>query len=200
MNNPTKIGISIGVIATIIVIAIMMSNTNSGSMEVEDVLDKELKPDKESPEIQAKLDDIEKTAEENKEKIESSEYDPNRPREWLTSGPFQIDRSKYVLGEKIFLVMGSLGYEEKGEIVFLRPLNETHYSVYQTIPFDGVKKDVFNYYISPQLSASKSICSIDDLVGNWIISFRGTDYPNIKFEITDDILPGDEEDYNNSVC
>ena len=40
------------------------------------------------------IDEIEKINLEN-------EYSP-KPREWITSGPFQIDRIKYVLGEKDF--------------------------------------------------------------------------------------------------
>jgi len=194
MNSSAKIGILVGIGVVIIAIAIaVLSNQNSGSMEVEDVLDKELLPEEEvSPEVQDKLDAIEKIAIEN-------EYSP-QPREWITSGPFQIDRSKYVLGEKIFLIIGGLNYNEKGQVAFLRPLNDTHYSVYQTIPFDGAKKDAFNYYINPQLSKSKEICSKDDIIGNWTVVFRGTNYPNIKFEIIDKILPGDEDSYDTPVC
>lgn len=192
--NSTKVGIVvvIGIVAVIVAMA-LLSSQNSSSMEVEDVLDKELRPEEEiSPEVQEKLDDIENTAEE-------LEYSP-KPREWITSGPFQIDRSKYVLGEKIFLVIGGLGFQEKGQVAFLRPLNDTHYSVYQTIPFDGAQKNAFNYYIQPQLSKTRGLCSMDDIVGNWTVVFRGTDYPNIKFEITNEILPGDEESYSTPVC
>ena len=194
MNSSIKIGISAGIGITIIVIAVvLLSNQNSVPMEVEDALDKELLPEEEiSPEIQEKLDEIEKIADEN-------EYSP-QPREWITSGPFQIDRSKYVLGEKIFLIIGGLEYQEKGQIAFLRPLNDTHYSVYQTIPFDGAKKNAFNYYIQPQLSKTRGLCSMDDIIGNWTVVFRGTNYPNIKFEITDEILPGEEESYSIPVC
>jgi len=194
MNNSVKIGILAGVgIAIIVMVVVLLSNQNPVPMEVEDTLNKELLPEEEiSPEIQEKLDEIERIADEN-------EYRP-QPREWITSGPFQIDRSKYVLGEKIFLIIGGLEYQEKGQIAFLRPLNDTHYSVYQTIPFDGAKKSVFNYYIQPQLSKTRGLCSIDDIVGNWTVVFRGTNYTNIKFEITDEILPGEEESYSIPVC
>ena len=192
MKNAGKIGILIGIGALIIAIAIMVPNEKSGSMEVEDVLDKELNPSEDvTPEVQEKLDEIEKIKLEN-------EYSPS-PREWITSGPFQIDRSKYVIGEKIFLVIGGLESQEKGQVAFLRPLNDTHNKVYQTVPFDGAKKNAFNYYIQPQLSKVAGICSIDDITGDWTVVFRGTDYANLKFEITDKILPGDEENYQ-SVC
>ena len=152
----------------------------------------ELSPSEDiTPEVQEKLDEIEKINLEN-------EYSPS-PREWITSGPFQIDRSKYVIGEKIFLVIGGLEYQEKGQVAFLRPLNDTYNKVYQTVPFDGAKKNAFNYYIQPQISKVAGICSIDDITGDWTVVFRGTDYANLKFEITDKIIPGDEDNYK-SVC
>jgi hypothetical protein len=114
------------------------------------------------------------------------------PRDWQTSGPFQIDRSEYLLGEKIFIRIGGLELEEKGQIAFLRPLNETHYEVYQTISFDGSKKNAFNYYISPTLSSIFGICTSEELTGEWVVVFRGTEYENIKFKILDEVLPGDD--------
>ncbi len=149
--------------------------------------------------IEKSLEEIEKDTLENMEDTENSEYDPTRFREWITSGPFQIDRKEYFLGEKVFLRIGGL-QDETGSIAFLRPLNETHYSVYLTIPFDAAKKQAFNYYIDPQLSKSKDICSYEDLVGEWAIVFRGTDYPNIKFTYLNQTIPGMEEDYYKAVC
>ena len=99
----------------------------------------------------------------------------------------------------LFLIIGGLQYNEKGEVAFLRPLNDTHYEVYLTIPFDGAKKNAFNYYLQPQLSKARGMCSIDDIIGNWTVVFRGTDYPNLKFKITDEFLPGEEDNYK-SVC
>ena len=186
-----SIPIGIGVVA-ILVTAVFGISQDSGSMEVEDVLDKELRPDEETiPEIQEKLDEIEKINLEN-------EYTP-KPREWITSGPFQIDRSQYALGEKIFLRIGGLGYEEKGQIAFMRPLNDTHYSVYLTVPFDGANKDAFNYYIEPQLSKTRGLCSVDDVLGKWAVVFRGTTYPNLQFEITEEFVPGQESNFE-PVC
>ena len=133
-------------------------------------------------EIEKKLDEIEKINLEN-------EYSP-KEREWQTSGPFQIDRKQYAIGEKIFLIIGGLNADEKGQIAFMRPLNATHYSVYLSIPFDGAAKPEFNYYLEPQILKSKGICSVDDLIGKWAVVFRGTDYPNLYFEITKDVVPG----------
>ncbi len=173
----------LGVSIVIIILAVILtSNPKSDTIEVEDTLDKEVIAEIENPEIEEKINEIEKI---NLEK----EYSP-KPREWITSGPFQIDRSKYAIGEKIFLVIGGLNGNEKGQVAFMRPLNDTHYSTYMTIPFDGMKKDIFNYYLEPEISKTKEICSIDDLMGKWAVVFRGTDYPNLYFEITDDVVPG----------
>ncbi len=189
MNSKIAIPIVIGII--IIVGIIAMTNQESNTMEVEDTLNKELQPEEITPEIQEKIDDIEKINLEN-------EYTP-KEREWITSGPFQIDRSEYVLGEKIFLRTGGLGYDEKGQVAFLKPLNSTHYEVYLTIPFDGSDNSAFNFYLEPQLSKLRGYCSADDFVGDWKVVFRGTDYPNLEFKITEDILPGEFEDYQ-PVC
>ncbi len=191
MNGKIVIPIVVGIIIIIVGI-IAITNQESTTMEVEDTLDRELMPEEElTPEVQEKIDEIEKINLEN-------EYSP-KDREWITSGPFQIDRSEYVLGEKIFLRTGGLGFDEKGQVAFLRPLNSTHYSVYLTIPFDGSDNSAFNYYLQPQLSKNNGYCSVDDFVGDWRVVFRGTDYPNLEFKITKDILPGDEEDFE-PVC
>jgi len=137
--------------------------------------------------IQDKLNEIE-------EKNMKNDYTP-KEREWISSGPFQIDRTEYILGEKVFLRIGGLQFEEKGQVTFLRPLNDTHYSVYATIPFDGASKPAFNYYIEPRLSLSKEICTLEELTGIWLVDFRGTDHPSLKFKVTGQILPGDEENY-----
>ena len=186
-NSKIVIPIIVGIIIVIIG-TIVLTNQEPNTMEVEDVMDKELRPNEEvTPEIQDRLDEIEEINLEN-------EYSP-KPREWITSGPFQIDRSEYVLGEKIFVRIGGLGYDEKGQIAFLRPLNSTHYSVYLTIPFDGADKPAFNYYLQPQLSKTRGYCSADDFIGDWRVVFRGTDYPNLEFKITEEILPGEEDNY-----
>ena len=85
----------VGISIIIIILAVILtSSPKSETIEVEDTLDKEVNPETEIPEIEKKIDEIEKINLEN-------EYSP-KPREWLTSGPFQIDRSKYAIGEKIF--------------------------------------------------------------------------------------------------
>lgn len=190
MNKEIFMVAIVAVIAVSVIIA--MGFEQSEIMEVEDTMNKELRPIEEiTPEIQEKLNEIEK---ENRD----HEYTPSE-REWITSGPFQIDRSEYVLGEKIFLRIGGLNYDEKGQVVFLKPKNNTHYEVYLSIPFDGADRPAFNYYLQPQLSAIKEHCTVDEFIGDWRVVFRGTDYPNLEFKITEEILPGDEENYQ-PVC
>jgi len=121
------------------------------------------------------------------------------PRDWQVSGPFEIDRTQYALGENIFLRVGVLTPGETGQVAFLRPSNETHYIVYFTISFDS-SKPTFNQFFKPQVAKAKGICTKDDLIGNWTVVFQGTNYSNLKFEIIDLIVPGDEEGYNKVVC
>ena len=183
MKKGLSIGIAVGVSAFVIILAIVLiSSPKSDVIEIGDAIDTKVNPETENPEIQKKIDEIKKIKLEN-------EYS-QKEREWITSGPFQIDRSKYAIGEKIFVIIGGLNPNEKGEIVFMRPLNATHYSVYLGIPFDGQKKDVFNYYLEPKLNKERGLCSVDDIKGKWAVVFRGTDYPTLHFEITDKVLPG----------
>ena len=126
----------------------------------------------------------------------------SKERDWPTSGPFQIDRSEYYIGEKIFIRINDYDPNEKGQIVFLRPLNDTHYSVFQTIPFDGMNKPAFNFYTEPRLSDLNQVKFVlyEDIIGEWTVVFRGTNYPNINFEVVDEILPGEEDSFEDPVC
>ena len=187
------------IIAIITITAISLATfQQSDIIEVEDTFDRELMPQQEiTLEIQEKIDEIEKNVEESNN-IET-DYDSTREREWLTSGPFQIDRSEYALGENIFIRMNDLDPMEKGQVVFLRPSNGTHYTVYLTIPFDGAKP-AFNQYFTPDLSKIKAICSVEDIAGEWTVVFRGTDYDNIKFRVSNEVIvPGEESRYE-PVC
>ena len=127
------------------------------------------------------------------------------PRVWekQTSGPFQIDREQYLLGELVLIRIGvqnELKPNDKGQIVFLQPPSNETQTVYITIPFDGSDKISFNQYFKPALSQNRGICSKADLLGNWTVVFRGTDYNNLKFEIVDRYIPGEEENYEKPVC
>ncbi len=186
MNKGIMVGIPIAIVVIVGIIGLtMIQNGDSDNMEVEDIFDKEISPE-ETPEVVKKLDEIEKITDENQYEV--------LPREWQTSGPFQIDRNQYALGEKIFLRIGGLDFQEKGQVAVMRPLNDTHYSVYLTIPFDGAQKDAFNYYLDPQLSKTRGLCSVDDVLGKWALVFRGTNYSNLNFEMINKTLPGTDWD------
>ena len=102
---------------------------------------------------------------------------------WQRSGSFEVDKSQYNMGEKIFLSTSNLLPEDKGTVQFLRPLNDTHHKLYIKIPFDGMQKTQFNYYFEPRYNEYRGICSMDDVAGNWIVKFSGTQYKDINFEI-----------------
>ena len=130
---------------------------------------------------------------------ETSEY-KILPREWQISGPFSIDRQDYALGEKIFFRADGLKVNDVGDIIILKPLNQTHYKVWQTYPFDGKQLSAFNIYFEPVLSKTKFICEKNQLIGDWRIMFKGTEYENIHFAIYDQIVTGDEEKFSKKVC
>jgi len=116
--------------------------------------------------------------------IPNEEISKNKIEEkWVKSGPFSIDKIEYNLGEKIFIVVNGLKEEDKGEVVFFRPLNNTNWSSYITMGFDGSNKTQFNLYFEPKLSEFKKICSTNDLVGTWVVKLIGTEYSDINFEI-----------------
>ena len=179
MNKGVIIGIPIAIAVIIGIIVVTMMPEDSDVIEVEDVFDREIRPD-EIPEIQDKLDEIQQVAKDNTYEV--------LPRDWHGSGPFQIDRKQYALGEKIFMRIGGLGFEEKGQVAVMRPSNTT--IPYITVPFDGAQKDAFNYYFDPQLSKARGLCSVDDVLGTWTLVFRGTNYPDLKFEFINKTVPG----------
>ncbi len=141
---------------------------------------------------------MDKKLEEVKNAKDGNYFQP-APGEWIRSGPFEIDRLKYRLGDKVFLRVGELHPDEKGQIAFLKQTNDTHYTVFQTIPFDGQSKAAFNYYTDIKLSVPLQLCTLDDVLGEWTVVFRGTDHPNIKFEVTNEFVPGQEGRFE-SVC
>jgi len=147
-----------------------------------------------SEEIQSKLDKLEKDRNEN---INSQQPYIPAERDWPTSGPFKIDRSQYLLGEKVFVNIDTLSVLEKGTMIFLRPLNDTSYKTYYSMPFDG-SRDRNNFYFTPDLSKARGICDKTQLIGNWKVIFEGTNYPSLEFKVIDRILPGEVYRYGSN--
>ncbi len=127
---------------------------------------------------------------------EDTEFKP-LPKEWQSSGPFEIDRSKYAIGEKIFLVVDELEFDEKGWIDIMRPVNANQQLVWDSILFDGDIKSKFDFYFEPKIQEHDVFCSVDDLIGKWSLVFRGTNYANLDFEIDQRVVPGTNTE---SVC
>ena len=186
MNN-LKIVIPIFAIITIVIVIFNLTQNGISEEQVGEL--------ENSSEIQNMLNKI------KKDKLDNDSSDnPYIPkeREWITSGPFKIDRSEYLLGEKIFVAIDTWNVNEKGKVVFLRPINSTHYSPYHTMPFDGSGQRN-NYYFTPDLGKMEGICSANELIGNWKVIFPGTEYLGLEFKVTKEIVTGYEKRYE-SVC
>ena len=160
--------------------------------EIEDNKNKKIG---ETDEIESML----KKIEEDKIKNQQSEnpYEP-KEREWVSSGPFKLDRSEYVLGERLFINLDHLDKNTKGEMIFTKIINNTHTYQYKKIQFDGSKPQ-YNFYIGLNLNNPRGLCNADQLIGNWELRFEGTNYESIKFKVLDEILPGSERLYE-PVC
>lgn len=192
--------IPIAVIIGIIIFASFSSTNQDEQIDEKIIIEKTLAIDEEEIKTDEEIfKEIEEKYKEIEEKSTESEYIP-KDRVWQSSGPFKIDRYEYVLGEKIFMQIENLRVDEKGEIVLLRFLNQTHLKVWQTFPFDGNDKPTFNIYFEPRISKTFEICDKDDLIGEWIVNFRGTKYTDLRFSITEQVLPGDELDFSERVC
>ena len=140
------------------------------------------------------------------------EFNSEKEREGVPwregSGPFQIEKYEYYLGEKIFFNAVNIPADEKGEIVFFRPeLDRSNKKIkeiegipaeliskkvkYIAIEFNGESKQSFNKFFEPRFSEWNGVCSTKDIVGEWIIVFLGTQYENINFTVLNETMPGD---------
>ena len=180
-----KIVIPVSIIITIVIVVFSLTQ-----------IEKEISPQFEES---SKIDSMLQQIREEKIKNDNSE-NPYvvEEREWIRSGPFQIDRSEYALGEKIFVNIDQINTDEKGIAIFLRPTNSTNYAPYHTMPFDGSGQRN-NYYFTPDLSEFRKICSVDEIIGNWKVVFQGTEYSDLNFKVSAKIMPGYEDRYE-SVC
>lgn len=119
-------------------------------------------------------------------KLEKTE--PKDPLEnWNRSGPFAINSFQYKLGENIFVTVNGLAPNDVGKIIFGLPNGTT---IYSTVPFDGAAKPEFNTYFTPSLSKAKKICSVNDIVGEWLVVFKDTRYEPITFKIINETIDG----------
>jgi len=192
MNNfVSSLKIVIPIFVAITIVAIIFSLTQNEMVE-------EQVAELESPsEIKNILDKIEMEKLDN----ESSDnpYTP-KEREWIQSGPFQIDRSEYVLGEKMFVNIMNLNKNDKGMMIFTKIINSTHVFEYKKMSFDGSKPQQ-NFYLSFDLFEKRGICTVDQLIGDWELRFVGVngEYNSLEFKIKNQIIPGMEKRFE-PVC
>jgi len=197
-----KIIIPISVI--IIIVIVVFSLTQNGIIEKqtpEEIMQGAWNnlpdEDRDSSEIQSMLDKIK----EDKIKNDNA-YEPYIPteREWIQSGPFQIDKSEYSLGEKIFINIINLNKNAKGTMVFTKIINDTHTWEYKKIPFDGSKPQQ-NFYLGIYLFELRGICTVDQIMGDWQLRFVAPngEFQSLDFKIKNSVLPGTEKKYE-AVC
>lgn len=115
---------------------------------------------------------------------------PSTDVQWVSSGPFAIDKLRYKLGENIFISVHGLKPSEVGNMTFIRPGGKT----WTAIPFNGASKSDFNFYVKPDTSAGLGIYKPEDLVGQWSVVFEGVKYDPIHFEMLNEFIPGGEAD------
>ena len=187
-----KILMIVGVVAGVIAIAGAIASFST--TENEEVYNKDSKFS-ETDEISSMLQKIEDDKIENEQS--ENPYKP-KEREWNSSGPFKLDRSEYVLGERLFVNLDYVDKSTKGEMIFTKIINNTHVYEYKKVKFDGSKPQ-YNFYIGINLNPIRGLCNVDQLIGNWELRFEGTNYESIKFKVLDQILPGSESNYE-AVC
>ena len=184
-----KIVIPILVVITIIVIIFNLTQNETVEEQIEEL--------ESSSEIQNMLETI------RKDKLDNDSSDNPymaTEREWIQSGPFQIDRSEYVLGEKVFVNIVNLNKNYKGTMIFTKIINSTHVFEYKKISFDGSKPQQ-NFYLSFNLVEQRGICTVDQLIGDWELRFVGVDgkFNSLEFKIKNQIIPGAERQFE-PVC
>ena len=187
-----KIIISISVIITILVIGLSITQIQTDNEQVSRLNENDVSYEK--------LEKIQSNELENKNSI--NPYVP-KEREWNSIGPFSIDRSEYILGEKIFINIENTHVKNlKGQMAFVKVVNSTHVYEYKKIPFDFSKPQQ-NFYISIDLFEKRGICTVEQIIGDWefrIIDKAGVGlFGFIEFEVLDQIMPGDQDRYE-SVC
>ena len=106
-------------------------------------------------------------------------------------GPLQINKDKYLLGEHIYVIITNLRPQDQGEVQFFTPGG----ILYQSIGFNGEEREFQKKYFKPQLLKGKNLCEKEDLIGEWTVMFKGYDLAKLYFEITPDILPNHEQQF-----
>ena len=108
-------------------------------------------------------------------------------------GPLQINKDKYLLGENIFVSIGNLRPQDVGTVQFTTPNG----IIYDEWGFNGMERESQKKYFKPQLLKSKNICEKEKLIGQWTVLFKGYEEAKIYFEMTPNILPNMEHQFED---
>ena len=101
----------------------------------------------------------------------------------------QINKDKYLVGEKIFFSVQGIPMGLKDAVSFYTPKG----ILFVQYPFDGNEKTNFKHYWKPSLIKRLDICDVEQLQGEWTVLFAGLPNEKLYFEVTNEILPGHEE-------
>ena len=107
-------------------------------------------------------------------------------------GPLQINKDKYLLGENVFVSISNLRPQDVGSVLFITPTG----MIYDEWGFNGMERESQKKYFKPQLLKSKQICEKEKLIGQWTVMFKGFEEQKIYFEMTPNILPNMEGQYD----
>ena len=145
------------------------------------------------------INSLYKKIEEDKNRNDAldSPYVPVK-RDWPSSGPIKIDRSQYVLGEKVFINFDAMNENISGKLIISKITNFTHGQIYKTIDFRGGESQK-NVYFGIYPSLSRQFCTVDDLVGDWEVMFEGVNLQSIQFKVMDKMIPGMDDSFE-PVC
>jgi hypothetical protein len=166
-------------------------------------IDQKYESQPDDPTIEKLLDEIKDIKIQNEQS--EKPYVPQGPKWNNISGPFMIDNDEYLLGQKVFVNISGLDVNDKGSVdVFLPVTNQNYMILYSSMKFDGSKDLRNNYYFTPKLSAFNALCNSDQLLGDWVMKFKGTQYPDLIFTVVDKKIPGYESLFetikNNGNC
>ena len=144
------------------------------------------------------------------------EFNSEKEREgtpWrAASGPFQIEKYEYYLGEKMFFNAVNIPTDAIGEIIFFRPASDginkypkefegvpkeliSKKVKYLEIKFNGEDKQNFNKFFEPRFNEWTGICDRNDLIGEWLIVFSGTQHEHLYFTVLNYTMPGDPREF-----
>ncbi len=108
--------------------------------------------------------------------------------QWITSGPFAINNSTYRLGDNVFMTITGLKPTDVGKMVVTDPKG----GIFTQVPFNGTEKSSFNYYFKPDTERLEKLCTPQDLVGTWTITFQGTTYRSLTFKVVNEWVEGSQ--------